>query len=76
MYPARMKHQAQPHCHECAPKEWRETPQVTGSYELDAGIARSKNGDLAKRMKLYCDPQTIYGPRTAYNGYSGYGGDD
>ena len=63
-------------CHECAPKEWRRTPVVTGSYELDAGIARSKNKDLPARVRFYVENvDNAYGPLTAYNGYHGYGGD-
>ena len=71
-------------CHECAPKEFRNTPQFTGSHELDAVIHRSKNKNLADRMKMFAPnvgEETLYGndaygPRTAYNGYSGYKGDD
>lgn len=66
-----------PHgCHECAPRDWRNIPAVTGSYELDASIARSRNGDLPVRMSLYCPSDTIYGARTGYDGYRGYHGDD
>lgn len=64
-------------CHECAPKIWRTTPQVTGSYELDAGIARNENKNLPTRVKFFVEANdNIYGGRTAYNGYHGYTGDD
>ena len=65
------------HCHECCPKEWRNTPNFTGSHELDAVIHRNKNGNLPARMKLYADfrDHTAYGPLTAYSGYSNYHGD-
>lgn len=62
--------------HQCAPKEWRRTPDVTGSFELDASIARCKNGDLAKRMQFYVERENAYGPITGYDGYHGYSGDN
>lgn len=62
-------------CHQCAPRDWRETPDVSGAYELDAAIARNSNRDLPDRLKMYVG-RAAYGPRTAYNGYHGYGGDD
>lgn len=63
-------------CHECAPKEWRKTPIITGSHELDAMIHRNGNSDLPARVKLFVDQSAhIYGPNTAYSGYSGYSGD-
>ena len=65
-----------PHaCHECAPKEWRQTPDMSGSYELDAAIERSHNGDLPARLKMYLENEMAYGPRTGYDGYHNYGGD-
>lgn len=62
-------------CHECCPKEWRKTPDVTGSYELDESIHRCKNGNVPDRLKLYASKETAYGPLTAYNGYRNYSGD-
>jgi hypothetical protein len=71
---------AAPNCpnHECCPKDWRGTPNFTGSHELDAVIARNGNGNLPARMRLYAavGERDAYGPRTAYNGYAGYSGDD
>ena len=61
--------------HECAPAEWRNTPDMTGSYELDATIQRSANTDLPKRLRLYMENETAYGARTGYDGYHNYGGD-
>ena len=61
--------------HECAPKEWRRTPDMTGSYELDAAIRRNPNKDIPKRLKLFMENETAYGARTGYDGYHNYGGD-
>lgn len=64
-------------CHQCAPKEWRSVPDVSGSYELDGAIARTKNGDVPDRLKMYADyGENAYGYRTSYRGYNGYKGDD
>lgn len=62
--------------HECCPKDWRETPDISGSYELDAAIHRSKNRDVPNRLKVYVERETAYGARTGYDGYHGYSGDD
>lgn len=62
-------------CHECCPQEWRNTPDITGSFELDAVIRRNPNKDMAARLELYCEKPTAYGPRTGYDGYHGYSGD-
>jgi hypothetical protein len=64
--------------HEVAPKDWRKVPSFTGSHELDAVIQKNANGNLPARMKLYAHlgDEPGYGPRTAYNGYSGYSGDE
>jgi len=62
--------------HEFCPKDWKEVPNITGSHELDAVIARSNNSDVNDRLKMYVDRQAgAYSPRTGYNGYSNYGGD-
>ena len=61
--------------HEAAPKEWRRTPDITGSFELDASIARSKNKDVPIRLKSYLERENAYGARTGYDGYHNYGGD-
>jgi hypothetical protein len=63
------------HSHTVCPEEWRRTPDMTGSYELDAVIKRSRNKDVPDRLKMYLENESAYGPRTAYNGYHNYGGD-
>ena len=54
--------------HECCPKDWRTISDLTGSYELDGMISRTKNKDMAARLEdhLVCD--IAYQRRTAYNG--------
>jgi hypothetical protein len=66
------------HTHDAAPKEWRRTPDLTGSYELDAAIMRNPNKDIPHRLAYYLKGQddVAYGPVTAYNGYRNYSGDD
>ena len=61
--------------HECCPEDWRKTPDLTGSFELDAVIKKSTNKDVPKRLKLYMENETAYGARTGYDGYHNYGGD-
>jgi len=61
--------------HECCPREWRGTPDMSGSYELDAVINTSKNADVPKRLKLFMENEMGYGARTGYDGYHNYGGD-
>ena len=61
-------------CHECAPQEFRRTPNFTGSFELDAVIHRNGNKDLESRMKFYGGGNHghAYGAKTGYQGYKGY----
>ena len=61
--------------HECCPNEWRNTPDMSGSHELDAVIKRSRNRDVPDRLKLFLENETAYGARTGYDGYHNYGGD-
>ncbi len=61
--------------HECCPEDWRKTPDVTGSHELDAVINQNSNKDIPDRLKMYVG-QEAYGPLTGYNGYHGYSGDN
>ena len=61
--------------HECCHEDWRKTPDLTGSFELDAVIKKSTNKDVPKRLKLYMENETAYGARTGYDGYHNYGGD-
>lgn len=63
--------------HEIAPAEWRNTPNFTGSYELDACIHRNPNPDIKHRLALYGGAGgTVYGQKTGYTGYEGYSKDD
>jgi hypothetical protein len=63
--------------HSVAPAEWRHTPDLTGSHELDAVIARNPNKDMSRRLDMYLDQaDNAYGPKTGYSGYHGYSGDD
>lgn len=61
--------------HLCAPKDWRTTPDISGSYELDAVIVRSRNRDVPDRLAMFVENDSAYGPLTAYNGYRNYTGD-
>ena len=61
--------------HECAPKEWRTTPDYTGCYTLDACIHRNTNKDLPHRLAYFLEQENAYGARTGYDGYHNYGGD-
>jgi hypothetical protein len=64
--------------HECAPKDWRTVPDVSGDYDLDATIMHRDNPNLPDRLNLYVKRGRgpAYGPLTGYNGYHGYGGDN
>lgn len=64
--------------HVVAPKEWRHTPDLTGSYELDGAIMHCSNTDVPKRLCMYLKGgmDGAYGPRSAYDGYAGYSGDE
>lgn len=63
--------------HECAPQDWRTTPNVTGDPDFDGSLVRCTNSDVPARLKLYLlTDEPGYGPRTGYQGYSGYSGDD
>lgn len=62
--------------HRVCPVEWRHTPDMTGSYELDAAIKSNSNRDVPRRLDMYLKGSNAYGPRTAYQGYDGYSGDD
>lgn len=63
-------------CHDCAPKEWRGVPKITGDYDLDATIVHRKNGDLPRRLALYTRQVGQGQTHRAYHGYSGNHGDD
>jgi len=61
------------HCgnHICAPKAWRDVPQLVGDYDLDATIMHRDNADLPDRLAMYTRRQA-YSVRTGY----GKGGDN
>lgn len=60
--------------HDCAPKAWRDVPDLTGDYDLDATIMHRSNKALPARLELYLK-RSGSGPVTGYNGYHNYGGD-
>ena len=62
-------------CHECAPKEFRKTHDITGHHELDAVIEKSHNSDMKKKLSDYLTHDEAYGPLTGYSAYRGYRGD-
>lgn len=64
------------HEHVCAPKSLRSNQDITGSPELDAEIARNPNRVMPARLAMYLTHTDAYGPRSAYNGYRGYSGDE
>jgi len=79
-----MKHPRGVPCHDCAPQDWKMTPNITGDFEMDASIMHAKakrlHTDLVHHVKAeglwnHTDPNA-YHPRTAYRGYDGYHGDD
>lgn len=61
--------------HAAAPKEFRHTPNVTGSHELDVMVKHCRNKDVPKRLSDYLTHDEAYGPLTGYSGYRGYRGD-
>lgn len=61
--------------HECAPKDWRDVPDLTGDYDLDATIQHRQNPALPDRLALYTKRGKAYGPLTGYRGYHNYSGD-
>ena len=54
--------------HQCCPADWKQTANMTGSYELDAMIEHTKNKDMADRLRDHlADGQTAYSIRNGYN---------
>ena len=76
MSPTDMLRIAHNGCHTCAPKAWRDVPNVTGDYDMDATILHRNNKDLPNRLRQYSRRGRSYGPMTAYDGYHGYSGDN
>lgn len=63
--------------HQCAPREWRNTPNLTGDYDLDATILHRRNKDLGHRLELYIRKSgKNYGIKSGYSGSHGYHGDE
>ena len=56
--------------HTCCPAEWKQTSDITGSFELDAMILRTKNKDMGDRLSNHLTGDQAYMKRTAYNGSS------
>lgn len=76
MKPKAMKHLGgETTCHACAPKAWRDIPNISGDYDFDATVAHRDNPSLPDKMAMYLRKGKSFGPVTAYNGYGGYGGD-
>ena len=77
MRPNEMHRLAHNGCHQAAPKGWRDVPNMTGDYDLDATILHRNNKSIPNRLELYLKHKaTAYGYRTNYDGYHGYSGDD
>ena len=80
MRPTEMHRMAHKGCHDCAPKAWKQVPNVTGDYDLDATILHRKNRDMPGKLNMHlAQPRVVagaYGPRSPYAGYNGRRGDD
>ena len=78
MRPVDMHRLAHGGCHDsCSPKGWHDVPVVSGDYDMDATIMHRSNKDLPRRLEMYVKHRVnAYGPRTSYDGYHGYSGDD
>jgi hypothetical protein len=77
MKPNEMHKLAHAGCHECAPKGWRNVPNMSGDYDLDATILHRSNKSLPDRLALYLKHRPhAYGYRTGYDSYHAYSGDD
>lgn len=79
MKPTEMHRMCHSGCHINGPKAWHDVPVVTGDYDMDATILHRTNKNLPHRLNLYVMRKGSgagYGPRTGYNGYHGYSGDD
>lgn len=59
-------------CHNCAPKDWRQTPNLTGNHELDAVIMKNPNRSIPHRLEHYLDVGgRVYGSSSRKNRPSG-----
>lgn len=52
--------------HKCAPEDWRRTPDMTGSFELDGMIMKTNNKDMADRLQDHLVDDTAYKLNTSY----------
>ena len=50
----------------CCPTEWEHVPDLTGSFELDASIMRSKNKDAQARLSDHLTTDVAYKRSTSY----------
>lgn len=53
--------------HRCCPSDWRHTPDMTGSYELDSVIQRNSNKDMIDRLSIHLQGNDSYVRTNAYN---------
>ena len=58
-------------CHSCAPSDWKQTPDLTGSYDLDAVITKNSNPDLRDRLANHLQGNDAYLISNGYNSYTG-----
>jgi hypothetical protein len=58
--------------HVCAPRAWRDVPNLVGDYDLDATIAHRDNADLPDRIAMYLR----HGAYAIRSGYGKYGDND
>lgn len=56
--------------HEVCPADWKQTSDITGSFELDASILKTNNQDMKRKLSDHLTGDQAYMKRTAYNGSS------
>ncbi len=54
--------------HDCCPADWKRTPDMTGSFELDAVIIKSPNKDMCDRLENHLVGDVAYKRKTPYSG--------
>lgn len=60
--------------HSCCPAGWRDVPNVSGDYDLDATMMHRENPNLPARLEQHL--ARGMNPRTGYDAYDGYNGDN
>jgi hypothetical protein len=55
--------------HYCAPKAWRDVPDMTHDYDFDATIEHRNNADLPDRLNMYLRRSRAYAIRSGYGNY-------